>query len=76
MTRNARFTLTCLLLPVLAWALSGERLLDAAFSLPELGPVDDLAISLALALEDLKAPLGLPDAFGALRGLLHTALGV
>lgn len=76
MASNTRFILTSLLLLVVAWLLSGERLLDAAFNLPDLGPLDDAAILFAVWLEDVKAPLGLPDVFGAVRAGLHAVLGV
>lgn len=76
MTGNARFTATCIILTVAAWLLSGERLLDAAFALPDLGPLDDAAIAIMVRLEDLKSPLGLPDLFGSLRAGLHAVLGV
>lgn len=76
MAPNARFVTTSIALTVLAWLLSGERLLEAAFNLPDLGPLDDAAIALAVWLEDLKSPLGLPDVFGAMRAGLHAVLGV
>lgn len=76
MRENARFIATAFALLVLAWGLSGERLLDAVFAMPDFGPVDDAAIAAAVALEDLKATLGLPDAFGALRSALHAGLGL
>jgi len=76
MSQNTKFIVTALALMVLAWLFSGERLLDAVFAMPDIGPVDDRVIAAAVALEDMKAHLGLPDAFGALRGLLHSVLGV
>ena len=76
MSHNAKFIVTAIALLVLAWLFSGERLLDAVFAMPDLGPVDDGLISVTVALENLKAGLGLPDAFGALRSLLHSVLGV
>ena len=76
MSQNARFIATSIALLVLAWLFSGERLLDAVFAMPDAGPVDDAVIAVTVALEDLKARLGLPDAFGALRGFLHATLGV
>ena len=76
MSRNARFIATSIALLALAWLFSGERLLDAVFAMPDAGPVDDAVISVTVALEELKARLGLPDAFGALRGVLHGVFGV
>ncbi len=76
MSQNARFIVTGFGFLILAWLFSGERFLDAVFAMPEAGPVDDAVIAVAVALEDLKAGLGLPDAFGALRSLLHGMLGV
>ncbi len=62
---------------VLAWAFSGERFLDWAFAMPDLGAVDDLLLAAVVAAEAAKAALGLPDLFGALRAALHhwTGLG-
>jgi hypothetical protein len=76
MSQNARFTVTAFALLVLAWLFSGERLLDAVFEMPDLGPLDDWVIAGMVALEELKSRFGLPDAFGALRTALHAALGV
>jgi hypothetical protein len=76
MSKNVRFIAASIALLVLAWLFSGERLLDAVFAMPDVGPVDDAVIAVTVALEDLKARLGLPDAFGALRGVLHGLLGV
>lgn len=76
MSQNAKFIVTAIALLVLAWLFSGERLLDAVFAMPDIGPLDDGVIAATVALEDVKARLGLPDAFGALRGLLHRLLGV
>ncbi len=76
MSQNARFIAASITLLALAWLFSGERLLDAVFAMPDVGPVDDAVIAVTVALEDLKARLGLPDAFGALRGVLHAAFGV
>lgn len=76
MSQNAKFVATAFGLLGLAWLFSGERLLDAVFAMPDLGPVDDAVIAICVAAEGLKAALGLPDAFGALRGVLHGALGL
>ena len=76
MSQNARFTATAIALLGVAWLFSGERLLDAVFAMPDAGSVDDAVIAAIVALEDLKARLGLPDAFSALRGMLHGGLGV
>lgn len=76
MSQNARFVATGFALMVLAWAFSGERLLDAVFAMPDLWGLDDAFIATMVALEEVKAGLGLPDAFGALRTALHAGLGV
>ena len=76
MSQNARFIVTSFALLALAWLFSGERLLDAVFAMPDAGRLDDALIAVTVALEDFKARLGLPDAFGALRGTLHAVLGV
>ena len=76
MSSNNRFISTSLALLVLAWLFSGERLLDALFAMPDLGPIDDALIAGMVAVEEVKASLDLPDAFGALRNILHAALGV
>ncbi|MCC6303772.1 MAG: hypothetical protein IT545_01100 [Rhodobacteraceae bacterium] len=61
----------------LAWALSGERFLDWAFTMPDLGPAGDGLLALLVRAEEAKAAAGLPDLFGALRAALHhwTGLG-
>lgn len=71
-----RFTLTCFAALVAAWLLSGERLLDAAFEMMDLGRVDDTIIAGVVVLEDLKAGLSLPDVFGDLRTAIHQGLGL
>ncbi|MEM6324520.1 MAG: hypothetical protein AAF748_12575 [Pseudomonadota bacterium] len=76
MTRNARFITVCCAALVAAWLLSGERLLDAAFEMVDLGPVDDTLIAGVVVLEDWKAGFSLPDAFGELRTAIHAALGL
>jgi len=76
MSDTARFTASLFALLVLAWGFSGERLLDAVFAMPDLGPVDDWVIAVTVTLEDGKAQLGLPDAFTALRTALHRGLGL
>lgn len=76
MSANTRFIAACFTLLGLAWLFSGTRFLDAMFALPDLGPVDDLAIAAAVALEAVKDRLAPPDAFTLLRGALHAALGL
>ncbi len=76
MSDNARFTASLFALLILAWGFSGDRLLDAVFAMPDLGPVDDSLIALTVTLEDWKAALHLPDAFTALRSALHRLLGL
>ncbi len=76
MTQNRRFLLACLAALVAAWLLSGERLLDAAFEMMDLGEVDDTIIAGVVVLEDLKAGLSLPDVFTATRMAIHESLGL
>jgi hypothetical protein len=76
MSHSTRFIAASLALLILAWLFSGERLLDGVFAMPDLGGLDDAIIAAMVALEEQKARLGLPDAFGALRQALHAALGV
>ncbi|MEO0681509.1 MAG: hypothetical protein AAF192_13955 [Pseudomonadota bacterium] len=72
----AGFTATLWLALALAWAFSGERFLDFAFEMPEMGPVDDALLAALVQVEEAKAALGLPDLFGALRQALHDASGL
>ncbi|MBL4811745.1 MAG: hypothetical protein JKX69_05150 [Rhodobacteraceae bacterium] len=58
------------------WLGSGEAVLDLAFALPDIGPVDDIIIIAVVWAEDLRAPLGVPDWFGALRAGLHRLTGL
>lgn len=76
MTQNARFTATLIAALAFAWLFSGDRFLDAIFEMVDLGPVDDIVISVAVRFEDGKAMLRLPDVFSALRGALHRGLGL
>ncbi|MFE3836572.1 hypothetical protein [Pseudogemmobacter sonorensis] len=71
------FTLTLWLMLPLAWLLSGERFLDWAYGMPDLGPVDDILLSLLDGADRLRVSSGLGDVFGALRARLHgwTGLG-
>jgi len=76
MTANARFITACFAALVAAWLLSGERLLDAAFDMMDLGRVDDTIIAGVVVLEDWKAGLSLPDTFSAWRAAIHDTLGL
>lgn len=76
MTEMRRFTLTLIAGLVVAWLLSGERFLDLAFEMMDLGQVDDIILSVLVVVEEGKADLGLPDVFGALRRGLHSVLGL
>jgi hypothetical protein len=76
MRQTTRFILACFAALVAAWLLSGERLLDAAFEMVDLGEVDDTIIAGVVVLEDLKAGLSLPDAFTATRAAIHESLGL
>lgn len=70
------FTLTLWLLLPLAWVLSGDRLLDWAYGMPDLGPVDDWLLALLERADRLRAALGIGDPFGALRAALHDWTGL
>ncbi len=76
MTQNTKFTTTLFVALAIAWLLSGDRFLDAVFEMVDLGTVDDIVIAGAVVLEEGKAQLGLPDVFAALRGNIHTSLGL
>jgi len=76
MSQNRRFALTLAAALVVAWALSGERFLDAAFEMMDLGRVDDILIAGIVRLEEFKASLGLPDIFSSLREVLHGTFGL
>lgn len=76
MTAHKPFLLTLTACLVGLWAFSGDRFLDWAFAMPELGIVDDYALAGLVAVEDAKTALGLPDLFGALRAQLHSWMGV
>jgi len=76
MTDSKAFLLTLTGALIAIWLVSGDRFLDWAFLMPELGRVDDVVLAGLVALEDAKAALGLPDLFGALRAILHSWMGV
>lgn len=71
-----RFTLMLWLMLVLSWFASGSRFVDWAFAMPEMGPLDDVLLGLLVAADDWRVGLGLGDAFGALRGVLHQITGL
>lgn len=71
-----RFALMLWLMLGLAWVLSGSRLIDWAFGMPDLGPLDDALLVLLVAADDVRADLGIGDLFGALRQLLHSMTGL
>ena len=70
------FTLTALILLPVAMLLSGTRLLDWAYEMPDLWQIDDLVIAGLEKVDAVRAALGLGDAFGALRGFLHDVTGL
>lgn len=76
MSEMRRFTLTLIASLIVAWLLSGERFLDLAFEMMDIGQVDDIILSALVVLEEGKADLGLPDVFTALRRGLHGILGL
>ncbi|KIQ68974.1 hypothetical protein Wenmar_02707 [Wenxinia marina DSM 24838] len=47
------------------------------FAIPDAGPVDDWSLTVVVWFEDMRAGLGVPDLFSALRGAIHgwTGLG-
>ena len=73
---NTRFILTLFAALFLAWVFSGERFLDAAFEMVDLGQVDDIILAGVVWLEDIKASFDPPDLFSALRKGLHESLGL
>lgn len=76
MRATARFSATLFAALFLAWLVSGERFLDAAFEMMDLGQIDDILLQGLVWLEEGKASLGLPDVFSALRGMLHKVFGL
>ena len=76
MARNLRFFLTLCAALVLLWAFSGERIVDWAFELPLPDALMDPLLDAVFWGEDLKAAMGLPDLFGALRDTLHRLAGL
>jgi len=72
----AAFTLTLWTALALAWALSGDRFVDFAFEMPEMGLLDDVLLEVVVAADEAKAALGLPDLFGRLRETLHDVFGL
>ena len=46
-----------------AWVYSGERFLDAAFEMVDLGKVDDIILEGVVWFEELKASLDPPEIF-------------
>jgi len=76
MSQNAKFTTTLFIALAIAWLLSGDRFLDAVFEMVDLGSLDDIVITSVVILEEGKATLGLPDVFAAIRGAIHSGLGL
>ncbi len=73
---NTRFILTLFAALFLAWVFSGERFLDAAFEMVDLGRVDDIILTGVVWLEEWKASFDPPDLFSTLRKGLHENLGL
>ncbi len=71
-----RFVFILWLIIGLAWLGSGERFIDWAFGMPEMGPVDDALLAVLVVLDEWRAALGIGDGFGALRALLHAVTGL
>ena len=59
-----------------AWMYSGEQMLDLAFGMPDLGPIDDAVINGVVMAEDARAAVAPPDYFSALRGWMHSWTGL
>lgn len=70
------FTVTIWLLLGLAWLLSGDRFLDWAYQMPDIGPLDDWLLVALSWLDEQRAALGFGDPFGVLRGWLHRITGL
>ncbi len=69
------FTLALWFFLLAAWVLSGDRLLNWAYEMPDLGPVDDAVLALLDGAETLRSGAGLHDYFGEFRTLLHSWTG-
>lgn len=69
------FTLTLWLFLMAAWVLSGERVLNWAYEMPDIGPIDDIVLFLLDEVEALRGDFGLQDYFGEFRTLLHSWTG-
>ena len=59
-----------------AWLLSGQRFLDWAYAMPDLGRVDDTILTILDRADAWRATLGLGDPFGDMRAALHRATGL
>lgn len=70
------FSLTLFVALAFAWLTSGQRFLDWVFGMPDLWLVDDFLIGFAVAADEWKAELGVPDLFGETRAWLHRNLGL
>ena len=76
MRQNLAFITTLWAALALAWLISGERFLDWAFAMPDLGPIDDGILAVVVWAEEAKAALDLPDLFGLWRHWLHDRMGL
>jgi len=70
------FSITLWAALLLVYLISGGRMLDWVFEMPDIWRIDDWLIILIDQGDQLKARFGLNDWFGAVRHWLHRALGV
>lgn len=70
------FTLTVWALLLGAWLVSGNRFIDWAYGMPDLGPLDDGLLLVLDKADALRASLVPGDPFGALRAWLHAITGL
>ncbi|MCB1367544.1 MAG: hypothetical protein KDK00_07270 [Rhodobacteraceae bacterium] len=76
MQQNRVFNATLWASLFIMWLVSGEAFLDWAFTMPDIGRLDDALLGLVAGAENAKAALGLPDMFQALRAAIHAATGL
>ena len=70
------FSITLWVALLACYLVSGGRLLDWVFEMPDIGQLDDWLIILVDRADQLKTRFGFGDWFGALRQWLHSILGV
>ncbi|MBV1863332.1 MAG: hypothetical protein KUG74_02760 [Rhodobacteraceae bacterium] len=70
------FSITLWVALLACYLISGGRLLDWVFGMPDIAQFDDWLIAAVDWADQLKIRLGFGDWFGALRQWLHSILGV